>query len=1244
MAIAADTDATDRVGIALCDLRVTQLGMVFREQSTSDFGVDAQAEMKRGGRPTGRLVGLQIKSGPSYFDEPYEEGWIFRPQEKHLQYWLNHSLPVFVLLVKLDTMTVYWQEVTEQQLRTGPRGGVYVEIPQANILATALSRWEAAAEKFASTAGEDYEDNLERLAPSTAAILRGLAQIRSGDVALLCAHLARGRHAAELTARTLLVSAPPWLADLGADGYAALADFTVSHGANDLASEVFLTGARLFPDRGIPFTVSAGILLLNSDRERARELLESARGIASGFNARMEIGFMVLAHPPGSAVPFQIPADTASRLAAINDDAVVIDFLARQRAWANDLDTAVVLAERALSAEPDGWQFLDHLAHLLTRRSESAHRRPDDLRRAAGLAESAVDQLHRWDGPTGQALGTLLRVLVLAGLSSKVLDFALPPPNGHASEQEAARPEVILAAAGAAASLNRAELADDLVNRLPDGVEKQYAVLLREVPSGDPESDRDRWSALLDRLDESRPERLVQAVMRLAGLGVDRSARLDTLAATGMIGPDVQALAQATAAAVRDLSTGLPALRVLSDTDNMAAAGMTSLLADAGRLDDAQAAAQAAYLRFGDPGFLVEAATFLMQLGRLEDASAAASEALGQSSLDAFGRRAAHRILAQIAAREAQSTAGTEASTRSWRRAESYLTESITVDGLRPDPGDVWNIIRVQLNLGDPARAAATWSANNPEVASKQEAELWGRVFVTQRGDAAACAQALDLAHRFDDDPQLSGALLSAVVVKTRDEGQEPATPADTRLEMPDDLRARAFAALASHAERHGDASPFRIIRAPGGAEELLAKMTEILQHDHGPLLDLIEMIRQLRAPQGVLATMLGHPYSFTLAQRGLGYFIAAASNDADETADETAAAAARDRDVVVDISALLISSVLGEFDYARGLFRTLLSPTDSQHDVIMGRSRMDDWSGSSGSVSYDPVRGTAVPRGPDIAGHLAALDRFAKLERALSKTQLASAPPISTLGEPAIQKAEAWLAPIALAKERGLCLWSDDVVQRNLARACGVPAFGTVTLQQLRAAERLNAEVVDDETYAAVLAARRSEVTTALSERVVDVPTDPDSLIEQARREGWSKLDLAAATLGRAVWWILTPTPWADLQALLAAVREDSGPAEAWQQTAMWGVSALAPDDPSRAAALIACVCLIENLLTGRVDHAVAMLRAGITVAARRNAPPPTDYLAQAAISLAAAGVLADPLAFVTEVRARLDQDQDDV
>ena len=40
---------------------------LFGTQDTSDFGVDAQAECKRDGHPTGRLVGLQIKAGPSRF-------------------------------------------------------------------------------------------------------------------------------------------------------------------------------------------------------------------------------------------------------------------------------------------------------------------------------------------------------------------------------------------------------------------------------------------------------------------------------------------------------------------------------------------------------------------------------------------------------------------------------------------------------------------------------------------------------------------------------------------------------------------------------------------------------------------------------------------------------------------------------------------------------------------------------------------------------------------------------------------------------------------------------------------------------------------------------------------------------------------------------------------------------------------------------------------------------------------------
>ena len=289
--------------------------------------------------------------------------------------------------------------------------------------------------------------------------------------------------------------------------------------------------------------------------------------------------------------------------------------------------------------------------------------------------------------------------------------------------------------------------------------------------------------------------------------------------------------------------------------------------------------------------------------------------------------------------------------------------------------------------------------------------------------------------------------------------------------------------------------------------------MTEIVRQDHAPLLDLIEMIRQGRVPLGVLSTMLGHPYSFTLAQRGLGYFIAAASNDADDAADESAAAAARDGDVVADISALLISSVLGEFEYTRGLFRTLLSPTACRNDITAGRIRMDGWSASSGSVSYDPVRGNRGSPGP---GHRRAPGRAGTLHEA---------------GAGALQDA-ADLGPAdqlsRRARHRGRGSMAGAGCTRKGARPVPVerrcrpaeprtglrrPAFGTTTLQQLRAAERLSAGDADDAACAAVLAARHAEVIKALSERVVDVPAYAEGLIEQARREGWNDLGLAAAT-----------------------------------------------------------------------------------------------------------------------------------
>lgn len=94
-----------------------ELRWAFRRQNTVDFGIDAHIEViSQDRRPTGKLVGVQIKSGPSYFRKRTEDGIIYRPSRHHVDYWLHHSLPVLIFLVDLDAGSVYWEWVSDETL------------------------------------------------------------------------------------------------------------------------------------------------------------------------------------------------------------------------------------------------------------------------------------------------------------------------------------------------------------------------------------------------------------------------------------------------------------------------------------------------------------------------------------------------------------------------------------------------------------------------------------------------------------------------------------------------------------------------------------------------------------------------------------------------------------------------------------------------------------------------------------------------------------------------------------------------------------------------------------------------------------------------------------------------------------------------------------------------------------------------------------------------------------------------
>ena len=125
---------TERIGIhKVALIFLEEFGWIEREQTVSDVGIDMQVEIVDDGRPTGQLIALQIKSGPSYFKENKDGNIIYRGKKTHLEYWLSHSLPVLVILYNPETNLTLWQKVLSENIIETDKGWK-TEIPISQTL------------------------------------------------------------------------------------------------------------------------------------------------------------------------------------------------------------------------------------------------------------------------------------------------------------------------------------------------------------------------------------------------------------------------------------------------------------------------------------------------------------------------------------------------------------------------------------------------------------------------------------------------------------------------------------------------------------------------------------------------------------------------------------------------------------------------------------------------------------------------------------------------------------------------------------------------------------------------------------------------------------------------------------------------------------------------------------------------------------------------------------------------------
>ncbi|XAG09910.1 DUF4365 domain-containing protein (plasmid) [Vibrio metschnikovii] len=123
---------TDRIGVQTVGSLFARCGYIFREQPIVDCGIDAQVELvDDNNQASGEIIALQIKSGASWFKETTKGGYVFRGEIEHLEYWLNHSLPVVIVLCDIDNNIAYWQSITKHTVkRTGKAWKVIVPFQQ----------------------------------------------------------------------------------------------------------------------------------------------------------------------------------------------------------------------------------------------------------------------------------------------------------------------------------------------------------------------------------------------------------------------------------------------------------------------------------------------------------------------------------------------------------------------------------------------------------------------------------------------------------------------------------------------------------------------------------------------------------------------------------------------------------------------------------------------------------------------------------------------------------------------------------------------------------------------------------------------------------------------------------------------------------------------------------------------------------------------------------------------------------
>lgn len=102
------TELTSRAGVYFSGYALTMSGIIFRETSSSDVGIDGQIELvDDDGSATGMLIGVQIKSGESFVKHKQKK-FTFTSSREHYKYWSSFVMPIIGIVFSPKLETASW--------------------------------------------------------------------------------------------------------------------------------------------------------------------------------------------------------------------------------------------------------------------------------------------------------------------------------------------------------------------------------------------------------------------------------------------------------------------------------------------------------------------------------------------------------------------------------------------------------------------------------------------------------------------------------------------------------------------------------------------------------------------------------------------------------------------------------------------------------------------------------------------------------------------------------------------------------------------------------------------------------------------------------------------------------------------------------------------------------------------------------------------------------------------------------